>query len=469
MRPFSTVLFLILCAAAARVSAAEPAYVDMADSVPDRWQYISENMQTLPVDDRWWQSLGDPTLDSLIALGVERNFNVLAAIHRIEASRQAIRQARAGYYPTIGVSGGWIKSRTSGDLTGTGYPSTVDYWSAGASVSWEIDVFGRVKAKAAKAKAEYRASRAEYAATMVTLCSEIARNYAALRTSQMQLAVAQAHIESQDSVLHIAEARFEAELASKLDVEQASTIYYSTIATIPSIEASINSSINAIATLIGEYPERVAARLLVPAPLPDYRQIVAVGMPLELIRRRPDVIEAEANMAVAAQNIGVAKKDFLPTLTLDGSVGTSAHAAKDLFSNRSFTYSIAPTLSWTVFDGFARKAALASAREEMKASVDAYNLAVLTAVQEADNAMSSYTSAVREAELLEDVLIHAQRSFELSLELYRSGLSSFTNLADAQISFLQYADNLAAARGNALTALVALYEALGGGWTESIK
>lgn len=464
MRPFSTILYLSFCLAAGATEPDVTPAAELAAPVPDRWQYISENMQTLPVDDRWWQTLGDPTLDSLIALGVERNFNVLAAVHRIEASRQAVRQARAGYYPSVGISAGWTKNRTSGDMADVGRPTTMNYWSAGATMSWEIDIFGKVKAKAQQAKAQYSASRAEYAATMVSLCGEIARNYAALRTAQAQLAVARAHIESQDSVLHIAQARYEAQLASKLDIEQASTIYYSTIASVPSLEASVATAINAIAVLIGDYPERVAARLSIKGRLPDFDRIVSVGMPMELIRRRPDIIEAECRLAIAAQGVGMAKKEFLPTLSLQGNIGTAAHSAKDLFSNRSLTYSIAPTISWTVFDGFARKAALASAREEMKAAVDAYNLAVLTAVQETDNAMAAYNSAVKEAELLEEVLKHAQKAFELSFELYRSGLSSFTNVADAQISFLQYADNLASARGNALTALVNLYEALGGGW-----
>lgn len=471
MRPFSTFLFLcamFLSYGGLKAAATVPAAADVADSIPGRWQYISENMQTLPVDDRWWQTLGDRTLDSLIALGVERNFNVLAAIHRIEASRQAIRQARAGYYPTVNLSGGWTKTRTSGDMNGIGRATTMSYWNVGADVNWEIDVFGRVKARAAQAKARYRATRAEYAATMVSLCAEIARNYAALRTAQAQLAVARAHIESQDSVRHIAQARFEAELASKLDVEQANTIYYSTIATVPALEAEASTAINAIAMLIGEYPERVAARLSKPGPMPQFDHPVAVGMPAELLRRRPDIIEAECQLAVAAQSIGIAKKEFLPTLSLNGSLGTSAHSAKDLFSNRSLSYTIAPTLSWTLFDGMARKAALAEAREQMKASVDAYNMAILTAVQETDNAMASYNSAMKEAVLLEEVVVHARKAFELSFELYRSGLTSFTNVADAQISYLQYADNLAAAQGNALAALVGLYEALGGGWTEAI-
>lgn len=466
MRPFQliTALWLLLTAPVG-LNAAEPT---LADSMPQRWQYVSESLQTLPTDDRWWQSFHDPVLDSLIAIAVDRNYNVLAALSRIESARQSIRQIRSGYYPTLQASAGWTKERTSGRMTPGGHAADMDYFTAGVSMNWEIDLFGKVKARAGQAKQLYRVSRAEYAATMVSLCGQLAQNYTMLRMQQARLAVAKAHIRLQDSVRNIARARFEAELASKLDIEQANTIYYSTVASIPSIENSIAVSINAISILIGEFPQTVAARLSTPAPMPDHRQIVAVGLPMELLRRRPDVVEAECQLAASVQAVGVARKDFLPTIALQGNIGTEAHNAKDLFSSQSFSYTIAPTISWTIFDGFSRSAALASAREQVKTATDSYNMAILTAVQEADNAMSGYTTALMEAELTEEVLEHARNSFNLALELYRSGLSSFTNLSDAQISYLQYADQLVAARGNALTALVQLYEALGGGWTESI-
>lgn len=439
----------------------------LADSLPERWQYVSEYVQTLPADDRWWQTFNDPVLNRLIALGIDHNYNILTAIHRIEAARQAVKSAQSGYYPTIGVSAGWVANRQSGALISGGRATNMNYFNLGVSASWEADVFGRVTAKAKRAKTLYNASRADYAATMVSLCGEIALNYAQLRAVQARIAVAKAHIVLQDSVLKIASARFEAELNSKLDVEQASTTYYSTKASLPGLESQAAAAINALALLVGEFPEQIAAELSAPGPLPDYHQIVAVGMPTQLIRRRPDIVAAEYQLAAAAQNIGIAKKDFLPVLSIQGSLGTEAHKIGKLFSGKSFTYSIAPTLSWTVFDGFARRAAVASAREEMKASLDQYNLAILTAVQEADNAMASYKYALQEAELIDDVLTHAKKAFDLSLELYRSGLTSFTNLSTSQIAYLQYADSLVAARADALSALIRLYEALGGGWTEN--
>ncbi len=134
----------------------------MADSLPDRWQYVSEYIQSLPSDDRWWNNLNDPLLDSLITLGIDRNFNLQAAIHRIGAARQAINQAKAQYYPQISVSGGWTKSRNSGNMTGRNTPAeTIDYFSLGAAASWEVDLFGRITAQVKQKKALYNASRAD--------------------------------------------------------------------------------------------------------------------------------------------------------------------------------------------------------------------------------------------------------------------------------------------------------------------
>ncbi len=213
------------------------------------------------------------------------------------------------------------------------------------------------------------------------------------------------------------------------------------------------------------FPEQIHAMLDTPRELPDFHQIVAVGVPMELLRRRPDVVEAEYALAADAAALGIAKKDFLPTLSIAGSIGTQAHDAGDLFSDRSFTYSIAPTLSWTVFDGMARKAAVVSAREQMQVGIDNYNLTLLTAVQEVDNAMSQYVNSLHYIDLIEQVVEQAQKSFELSIDLYKKGLSSFINVSDAQIARLQYADELVSARGAALSALINLYQALGGGWS----
>lgn len=454
---------LLLTGFSGIVRAADPVRLD---TLPERWIYHSDKIQTLPCDDSWWRQLGDPMLDSLIDAGVNNNFNLAAAMHRIAAARQNINQARSSYYPSIALNAGWTGTRQAGAISSPVRPSdNISYFSAGASMNWEIDVFGKIRSRVRESKAALQATRADYSAAMVSLCGDIARYYAQLRTLQDELEVARRHIASQDSVLKIAEARHEAGLASKLDVAQAATICYSTQATVPGLESSIDAAINSIALLLGETPERLYPMLAAPAPFPEYIRIVSAGVPAELLRRRPDIVEAEAALAQAAAALGVAKKDFLPTLSLQGSVATAAHKPGDLFGDNSLEYSIAPTLSWTLFDGMGRRAGVIAAREQMNAAIDNYNMTVLTAYQEVSTAMSAYTSALRQVEILGKVVGEARESLKLALDLYRGGLSSFTNVADAQISYLQYADMIVTARGDAMAALINLYTALGGGWS----
>ncbi|MCC8071600.1 MAG: efflux transporter outer membrane subunit [Bacteroidales bacterium] len=438
--------------------------------LPEQWQYASDYSMELPTDDPWWQTFGDQTLDSLIALGEKNNYDLLQAAHRIEIARQGLRQIRAQYMPTLSFSGGWSKARTSGMTTSRAMSaSTIDYFSIGVDMSWQIDLFGKITAQAREKKAVWQATRAEYVGGMVSVAANIATAYIQLRTLQSELLVAQAHIASQERVVKITEARHEAALASGLDVAQALTIYYSTQASVASLQTSIAQTINSIGVLLGVYPGELDAWLGEPKDLPDYHHMVAVGVPMELLRRRPDIIEAEYTLASYAAAVGIAKKEFLPTLTLTGSIGTEAHNGKDLFKHNSLTYAIAPTLSWTIFDGMARSAAVASARQQMEIGIENYNLTVLTAVQEVDNALTAYHYDLQYIATIEKVVEQAQRSFDLSLDQYKSGLSSFTNVADAQITLLEYADELVSARGQALTALVTLYQALGGGFQLSLK
>lgn len=436
-----------------------------AGDMPQAWHYASEFVQTVPTDDPWWSNFSDPTLDSLMVLGINNNYNVLQAQRRIEIARQSLRQSRSGYYPAFNLQGGWNKSRQSG-MTGS-VPSnavTSSYFDLGVNMNWEIDVFGKVTARARESKARFNASRAEYDAVMVSVGAKIATAYFQLRSLQSEIEVLNHHIASQKRVMEITKARFDAGLSSALDVAQSSTTYYSTLASITALKTNATSAINSLAVLLGLFPEQIAPMLQNPRPMPDYRQIVAVGVPMELLRRRPDVAEAEYTLAQYAAALGVAKKDFLPTLALSGSIGTSAHKIGDLFTDRSLSYSIAPTLSWTIFDGLSREAGIESAKQQMLAGIDNYNLTVLTAVQEVETAMTSYSNDLQYIDYLNQVVVQAEKAFILSVDLYKQGLTDFINVTNSQINLLQYSNELVVAQGQALADLVSLYQALGGGW-----
>lgn len=460
----------LLCAALSImvIPCANAVNVCPTDSLPQNYMFGESHSSPLPVEDQWWKSFDDSLLDSLVAVGCDNNYNLIMAARRITIAQQTVRQAQSAYYPTLDLSAGWSRSRTSGYAGDIVTPAaTSSAFNIGVNMSWEIDLFGKITSRVKETKWQKEATKAEYNSAMVSLCAEIATQYCALRTYQAEYAVAEEHIKSQTEVLKIVEARHEAGLASKLDVAQAKTIFYSTESLLPQLQSSIDVTINAIAVLIGVYPAEIAPVLVKTAPLPNYRQLIGTGVPMDLLRRRPDIIAAEYDLAADAAALGVAKKDFLPTLTLEGSIGTIAHSPKNLFKNNSFTYSIAPTLSWTIFNGFARRAATVAAREQMQLAMDEYNLTVLTAVQEVENSLAQYYNTLKELQSIVNTLDEANEAFKLSLDLYKGGLSDFTDVANAQISMLQYADRLTTTRGTAATQLINLYRALGGGWNVS--
>ena len=347
--------------------------------------------------------------------------------------------------------------------------AVTSYWNAGATMRWEVDVFGKIRASVRQSQSELRVSRAEYASVMVSLQAQIATAYVNLRTYQAEMKIAENHTENQLKVVHITEARHKAGLASMLDVAQAKTVYYSTVASIPLLETSIRSTINSIAVLLGEQPSNLYAMLGTPRPMPDHAQMVPKNVPLDLICRRPDVVAARQSVASAADALGIARKDYLPTLSLNGSIGTSAHNGSDLFSKNSFAYTVAPTLSWTLFDGFARRSATAEAKLRLESEMDSYNQTVLTAVGEADNAVSAYSNELEYMKSLEEVVNQSNEAQNLSLDLYKRGLSAFSNVVDAQLNLLEYQNSLVVAKGDAIVSLINLYKAVGGGWINDIE
>lgn len=444
---------------------AQDNYSTIATEMPETWEYTSNFSQDFPSDDPWWKIFNDPLLDSLIYEGEQNNYNLKQAARRIEMARNSVTQARSAYYPGLSVSAGWSHERESGKIKpGSGSAVTTGYFSGMVDMNWEVGIFGKIQEQVKESQANVSASRADYASVSVSLAAEIASAYMSLRTLQEEMRVTEEHIKAEETVMDITQTRFEVGLVSMLDVSQAKTVYLTMVASLSSLRTQIETTINSIAILTGTFPQDMRKRLSAykAPPKPDF--VVKVGIPLSLLRRRPDIVEAEYELASYAAALGVAKKDFLPTISISGSIGTQATNFSDLMSKNSFVYSIAPTISWTFFDGYSRKAAEASAREQLMAGIDNYNQTVLTAVQEVDNAMITYTEALKYEHQIEEVVKSARQSYDLALDRYRQGLDDFINVADAQLTLLQYANELVEARGDALTAIINLYKALGGGW-----
>lgn len=435
------------------------------DPMPERWLYKSPYTQKLPQEDDWWHTFGDRDLDSLISMAMKENYNLQAAMQRIEMASRALDVARAAYYPNLGISAGYTKGQSSGASGASVVKSSpYSYFSLGATMQWEIDIFGKIRQNVKAQKASYNASRAEYDGAMIALAANVAKAYINLRMYQSELSVARQHLEGQQKVLAIVEARFKAGLADMLDVAQSKTVVASTQASIPSLEAQIDASINSLALLTGHYPYEVYEWLSKDTGMPEVVYGAQMGVPNDLLRRRPDIIEAEENLAQCAAQVGIAKSDFLPTLSLGGSIGTQSHDAKHLFGSHSMYWEVAPTLSWTVFDGMARNAKTAEARAQMEASIDTYNYTVMNAVVEVGNATTTFKSSMETVSLEREVIDQSRKALDLSLDLYKRGLSPFSNVVDAQITNLENQNAMLTAKGNALTSVVALYEALGGGW-----
>lgn len=451
----------VLWAACPRAKSADRAYLD--HSLPAEWSVDFASEETLNA--RWWSGFGDPLLDSLIAIGRRNNYDLATAARRIEIARRQVGEASAAYYPSVGVNAGWSRSRISGATGSATAEATVSSaFSGTVDMNWEIDVFGKITAQVRQAKAQVKVSAAEFAGVGLSVEAEIASTYIGLLVARSQLAVAREHTESQEQILNITKTRHETGLASKLDVAQASTLYYSTIAQIPLLEASIDASVNSLAVLLGTTREELPAGVFTADRLPETIPSVSLGVPADLLRRRPDVVQAEKAIDAAAAALGIARKEYLPSLSLSASAGTQARNAGDLFTARSFTYTVAPTLSWTVFDGLSRRNAAAEARERMEIAVDNYNLAVITAVEEVRDAARRYECTQEYIGTIGKVVENSAEEVRLSVDLYKEGLTPFSNVVDAMLNYLSYQNTLVSARGRAVDTVINLYKALGGGW-----
>lgn len=437
----------------------------LAKQMPDSWL---ENdvvfQQILPVEDRWWTVFEDATLDSLIRLAIDQNPSVQMAINRMDMAKANWRIAKSGYYPSLTLDAGWNRQQTSGN-TGAGNPQNWDsYYQATLNMSWQVDVFGSIRMKVKAQKENYAASREEYNATMVSLCAEVASAYFNLREMQQELDVLKRNAQSQEAVVKITEVRYNTGLVSKLDVAQAKSVYYSTLASIPATESNIIQYMNTLAVLLGLYPQDVEEALHTPCALPDYMEPVGVGIPGQLLLRRPDVRAAERQVNAQAALLGAAKTDWFPTFFLNGSLGYTSNDLRDFTQKKSLTWSIAPSMSWTIFNGGERINNIRLQRAQLDETINQFNNTVLTAVQEVDNAMSAYKNSIKQIVACREMLNQGKEAFSLSLDLYKQGLTPFQNVLDAQRSLLTYENSLVKAKGYSLICLVQMYQALGGGW-----
>jgi NodT family efflux transporter outer membrane factor (OMF) lipoprotein len=444
-----------------------PDYVAPENPVPPAWHAelrggaIAQptDPQTLAI---WWTTLNDPILTSLIDRAVQGNLDLKKAQARVREARARRGINQADLFPTLNATGSTTYSRGNQE-TGTGRAQ--DFYAAGFDASWELDVFGGVRRSVEAATADLQASGEDLRNVLVSLLGEVALSYIEARTFQARLAVAEANLAAQAETYELTAVRLEAGLTTALDVEQATVNLESTRSQIPTLRSGLEEAKNRLAILLGEHPGAVHTELAARQPLPVPALEVAVGVPADLLRRRPDVRQAERKLAAQTAQIGVATAELYPKFSLVGSIGLNALDLTNLFSAASRAYSIGPTVSWRLFDAGAIRKNIEVQSALQEQALIQYEATVLTALEEVENSLVAFVEEQRRREALRDATRAAERAVALAQAQYGAGMVDFRSVLDAQRSLLSLQDQLAQSGGAVTSNVVRLYKALGGGWT----
>lgn len=456
-------LLVLLFAGCAAVG---PDYVRPDTPLPESWQAPVEQGlakgEPEPAEmARWWSSLHDPFLTSLIERAVAGNNDLRNATARVREARARWNISRAGLFPSADASGSMTKRRGSED---TGSGTETDLYAAGIDASWELDLFGGVRRSVEAAGAELEAGEEDLRDVLVSLVSETALNYVEALSLQNRLSLARANLASQEETYDITRWRFLAGLTTELDVEQARFSMEQTRAQIPLLQIGIEQAGNRIAILLGQYPGSLRHELAEERPFPVPPPGVAVGIPADILRMRPDIRRAERQLAAQTARVGEATADLYPKFRLSGSIGLEALSLDNLFRSGSRTYGISPGFSWNIFDAGRIRQNIEVQSSLQEQTLIQYEQAVLTALGEVENALTAYAQDQLRMSSLTEAAQAAQRAEELARSQYASGLIDFQAVLTAQRSLLSLQDQLASSRADVLSDLIRLYKALGGGW-----
>jgi len=403
----------------------------------------------------WWKRFNDPALDQLVERAISVNLDIAQAQARLRQAREATIQAGADLLPTVSGSG-----RAGRDVVINGNDSSS--FSLGLDADWQADLFGGGRRAVEAARADEAATRYDLAGVRIAIIAELVTNYVQLRLSQEQLAIAENTVRYQRDNYDIARWRVQAGLASSLDEQQARTQLAQTEASIPDIRTSIHNALNRIAVLTAEAPGAATAALEAAAPIPAPPADIAAGFPADTLRQRPDVRSSERNLAAATARIGVAQAQLLPSLSLSGSLGTSALTTGGLFD--TIAGSLFAGLSQILFDGGARASQVRSQRAAAEGAFAAYRQTILTSLEDVENAAVAVSSADERSAQLAIAREAANNSAFLARLQYQSGLTDFQTLSNVETSLLSSSNSLASSRAAQALAVVQLYNALGGGW-----
>ena len=421
---------------------------------------------------RYWQRFGDPELARLVEQARVANTDLAQAIGRLRQAREALIQSRASLLPTLSGSAGYNRSENLRGGTSTialpnGATTTVtraagSSFSLGLDAQYQAGLFGEVRRTVEASRAEAEASRFDYATVLVSVTSEVARNYVIARGLQAQIANARASLAIQDDNLQIAGFRVQAGLVSSLDVEQARAQRAQTAATIPQLQQQYDAAVARLGVLTGQAPGSLRAELAPVQPIPAGPAAVDAGIPADVLRQRPDVRAAERTLAAATARIGVAQAQLYPALAISGSINTNATSLSSLAS--TITGGLFAGLTQAIFNGGRLRSQVRGAQAATDTALASYKGTVLTALEDVENALTAFRAAQERRAQFAVALQAASSSAILSRSQYRSGLTDFTTLNQQELSLLSARNGLTQAEADQATALVQLYAALGGGW-----
>lgn len=419
----------------------------------------------------WWQQLGDPALDALVTRAVAANYDLRVAAANVAAARAVLEETGTRRVPRVDVGAAVQERRDSSALLVIADPDDrlpgVTSGTFRADLSWEIDLFGRIRRSVEAARAALGSAEAVRDGVLVSLLAEVARAYVDLRGAQLRLDVAARNVAVQEQTLELVDVLLREGAATQLDEARARTQLMTSRSTIPGFEAAVRVAANRLTTLTAQPPGaldatiagwRTAPRL---AALPEF---VATGRPADLLRRRPDVLAAERALAAAAAQIGVATADLFPTVTFGAAVGIGAMPLSGLSAPGAPFFSVGPSLTWNVFDRTAIYARIRGADSNAAASLARYEATVTRALEEADSAITAYRAERARRARLDEAVAASREAAELAALRYREGVEDFLAVLDAQRSLLILEDQRAVSAIGAAQRLVDIHLALGGGW-----
>lgn len=455
-------LLLLVAIAAAGCAATTAKPVAPPVAVPGAWQGASDEAAAQPAGDlsRWWETLGDGTLTELVEKALFANPDVRTAQSRLRQARAQRGLASIDWLPGVD---GTVTAGTS-KTAGT---SVRDSYAASLDASWEVDVFGATRKAVSAAQADVEASEASLHNAQVSLAAEVALTYVQLRSYQARLAISRSSLARQEETLDLTRWRAQAGLTSELDVEQARANAEQTRAQIPSLETGLSETEHALATLVGQPPAALHDLLASGAPVPATPDAVAVGIPADTLRQRPDVRAAERQLVAAIARVGEAKAARFPTFRLSGTLAASGPSVSDLLGAETVARSLLGSLTAPIFYRGRIRRQIEIQTEAQEQALAGYQSTVLSALEEVENAIVSLAKTRSRRASLEAAVEASRVAAELARHRYSTGLTSYQTVLDTERTVLSAEDSLESSKAEGVQALVRLYKALGGGWTKA--